>query len=405
MSVKSGTHAVLLVGDARMAFPVAKALSSAGHRVEAGVSVYSNYFEWSRHVADHFNHAPLEPGTDEALDAYKAWMDAHEGTDTMQPVSEAGLRFLSRHREVFERRAALIMAPQAAISIAHDKARMFDICLQNRVPLAAFARVSSFDDIRAALNEIGYPAIIKPSNVDAPLFGRKALILKDEADFQRLFPDWPEVHGELLVQRYVRGPRHSVIFSAQNGRLLGATQVRAGRTHEADGTGYTTYGVTVEADPNVKASVERLVEVLDYASTGCMQFVIDPKTGEKTFMELNARVSLGRIAECAGLPHSVWGLRVAHGETVDGFADPWSTKTGVEYVWTKGELSLLANMFRQGQLGLGGALGKFGRTAWDAVRCHHAIFDPLDPLPTIGVYGNRLISRFRRPGSAAAIRP
>ncbi len=389
-------HSVLLVGDARMAFPVAKALSQAGHRVEAGVSAYSNYLEWSRHVSGHFHHAPLEPGTDEALAVYQSRVEDSPHIDTLQPVSEAGLRFLSRHRSWFQQRAALIMAPEAAVEAAHDKARMFNICRDNRVPLAAFARVTSLDDTRAALADIGCPAIIKPSNVDAPLFGRKALILKGEADVQRLFPHWPEMHGELLVQRYVRGPRHSVIFSAQAGRLLGATQVRAGRTHEADGTGYTTYGVTVAPDPDVKASVERLVGVLDYSSTGCIQFVIDPETGEKTFMELNARVSLGRIAECAGLPHSVWGLKIAHCERVDGFSDPWSTRMGVEYVWTKGELNLLASLLKTRQLGKASALKLFGQTAWDALRCHHAIFDPLDPLPAIGVYTNKVTAPFRK---------
>ena len=39
-------HTILLVGDARMAFPVAKSLSKAGHIVHAGVSIFSNYLEW-----------------------------------------------------------------------------------------------------------------------------------------------------------------------------------------------------------------------------------------------------------------------------------------------------------------------------------------------------------------------
>ncbi|MEL6754366.1 MAG: hypothetical protein AAFO57_10090 [Pseudomonadota bacterium] len=388
-------HTVLLVGDARMAFPVAKALNQDGNSVHAGVSVFSNYLEWSRHVSADFYHPSLEPGTDEALDHYKSWIEAHSEIDTLQPVSEAGLRFLSRHRDWFEGRGALIMAPQKAVEIAHDKAAMFELCRELSVPLAAFARVTSFEETEAALADIGYPAIIKPSSVDAPLFGRKALILKSQDDFHRLFPNWPEVHPELLVQRYIRGPRHSVIFSARVGELLGAVQIRAARTHEADGTGYTTYGVTVEPDPEVKRSVESLSGALDYSSTGCIQFVIDPDTGEKTFMELNARVSLGRISECAGLPHSVWGLKIAHGEPVAGFADPWSTRVGTEYVWTKGELNLIAQMAAGGKLGAGAMARWLGQTAWDALRCHHAIFDPLDPMPAIGVYGNKIISRFR----------
>ena len=35
------------------------------------------------------------------------------------------------------------------------------------------------------------------------------------------------------------------------------------------------------------------------------------------------------------------------------------------------------------------------RAAWDACRCHHAIFDPFDPLPAIGVYTNKFIAPIR----------
>ena len=386
---------MLLVGDARMAFPIARALARAGHCVHAGVSVYSNYLEWSRHVSHHFRHPSLEPGTDEAFEPYADWLGRHGEIDTLQPVSEAGLRFLQRHRAWFAQRAALVMPPEDVVRIAHDKAAMFELCTANGVPLAAFASVSSFEETEAALGEIGYPAIIKPSQVDAPVFDRKALILRGVEDFHRLFPHWPGEHTGLLVQRYVRGPRHSVIFSAHAGKLLGATQVCAARTHEDDGTGYTTHGITVEADPEVKASVERLVGALDYTSTGCIQFVIDPETGEKTFMELNARVSLARIAECAGLPHSLWGLELAHGEAVCGLDDPWATRIGVEYVWTKGELNLIGDLVKQRRLKAGPAIKRLARTARDALRCHHAIFDPTDPLPVIGVYGNRIFKRFR----------
>ncbi len=388
-------HTLLLVGDARMAFPIARALSRSGHRIHAGVSIYSNYLEWSRYVSKHFHHPSLEPGTDEAFEHYIDWLDRHPEIDTIQPVSEAGLRFLSRHRDVFSQRATLIMPPENAVRTAHDKAAMFELCKALSVPLAPFASVSSFQQTEAAIDTIGYPAIIKPAQVDAPVFDRKALILHRGDDFHRLFPHWPGEHTSLLVQRYVRGPRHSVIFSANDGKLLGATQVCAARTHEDDGTGYTTYGITVDPDRDVKTSVERLVAALRYSSTGCIQFVIDPDTGEKTFMELNARVSLARIAECAGLPHSLWGLELAHGEVVQGLDDPWSTRTGVEYVWTKGELNLIGQMASAGQLGAGKAVKRLGQTVLDALRCHHAIFDPIDPLPVIGVYGNKLISRFR----------
>jgi len=387
---------ILLIGDARMAFPVAKALSQAGHTVFAGVSTSSNYLEWSRHVTASFRHSPLEPGTDDALPVIFDWLDAHGPVDAIQPVSEAASRLITRHRAAFERRAALIMPPVAAVEACMNKTGMFALCESLGVALAPFARVRNIAEVAKAAREIGYPLIVKPAVVDAELFGRKALIIDNEDALWTALPHWPDIHPELIVQRFVSGPRHSVIFSADRGRLLGAVEIKAARTHEHDGTGYTTYGVTVEPTPLVAAGTERLVRRLGYSSTGCAQFIVSPATGEVTFMEINPRVSLGRIAECAGLPHSVWGLALAIGETVTPWASPWSCKRGVRYVWTKGDLTLLAKRVRRGQVPVPEAARLLGGILVDAVQCNHAIFDPLDPMPAIGTYGNALFKHFRR---------
>lgn len=387
---------VLLVGDARMAFPVAKALDRAGHSVFASVSTASNYLEWSRHVSGSFRHPSLEPGTDEALPLILDWLDQNWPMDAIQPVSEAASRLMSRHRHEFERRARLIMPAADTVAQCMNKTRMFELCEQLGVALAPFARIRDMTQLAQAVRAIGYPLIVKPAIVDAELFGRKALIINDEAALAAAMPYWPEIHPELIVQRFVSGPRHSVIFSADRGRLLGAVEIKAARTHEHDGTGYTTYGITVEPTHLVREGTERLVEHLGYSSTGCAQFVVSPTTGEVTFMEVNPRVSLGRIAECAGLPHSVWGLALAHGETVEGPISPWAYRRGVRYVWTKGDLTLLGKQLRSRKVSPQAAARSLIQIATDALQCTHAIFDPLDPMPAIGTYGNAVFKHFRR---------
>lgn len=392
-----GRPRVLLVGDARMAFPVAKALDRAGARVFAGVSRSSNYLEWSRHLSGSFRHSPLEPGTDAALPVILNWIDANGPIDAIQPVSEAGSRLMSRHRAAFAARSRLIMPGLEAVAACMDKTGLFRLCERLDVALAPFRRVRSLSEVRAAAAGIGFPLIVKPSLVDAELFGRKALIVPDAAALVRAMPSWPEEHPELIVQRYVSGPRHSVIFSADRGRLLGAVEIRAARTHETDGTGYTTYGVTVQPTSQVREGVERLVAHLGYSSTGCAQFIVDPRTGEVTFMEVNPRVSLGRIAEHAGLPHSVWGLDLALGRPVRGWDDPWAgARLGVRYVWTKGDVNLLIDQVRDGAVGPGETLRRLSRIAVDAATCVHAVFDPMDPAPALGVWGNILLRRFRQ---------
>ena len=389
------THTILLIGDARMAFPVARALSRAGHKVHAGVSIYSNYLEWSRYIDKSFVHAPLEPGTDEALPDIQAWLDAHPDIDTIQPVSEAGARFVARHQMLLGQKAAIISPGHEIVDKAYDKTGMFELCRSLEGPLAPYKAITNMAELTSAVDEIGFPFILKPSKVDAYIFGGKALIIHSADDLTRNFPHWPEIHPELILQRYLIGQRHSVIFSAKDGRLLGAVEICAARTHFNDGTGNTTYGITVAPNRVIRQSVERFVKALNYSSTGCLQYLVS-ETGEITFMELNPRVSLARLAESAGLPHSLWGLALAHGEEVTGFEDPWSLPAGIEYVWSKGEFTLLFSLLKRGEFSIGQFRSRFFRALADVPRCYHAVFDPVDPMPAIGVYGNKVIAPIRK---------
>ncbi|MEO1305132.1 MAG: hypothetical protein AAFV37_09160 [Pseudomonadota bacterium] len=379
-----------------MAFPIAKALHKQGVRVYSGVSTASNYLEWSRFLSGSFQHPSTDLGTDEALPFFLNWLDQHRDIDAIQPVSESTSRMISRHRDTFERHAALIMPAPQTLETCYNKAEMFRLCTDLDVPLAPYAIVRSKQDLMTATERIGFPLIVKPSTVDAELFGRKAVIAHASEALEAVFTDWPDLHPELIVQQYVSGPRHSVIFSATNGRLLKAAQAAALRTHEDDGTGYTTLGETVTAHPVVKEATEKLVRHLNYSSTGCAQFIIDPKTDRITFMELNPRTSLARVAEMAGVDHSITGLKLALGERMVPLTDPWTTKIGVRYAWTKGDLMRIKRGMRSGDKSLASALVDIYRVGADALRAHHAIFDPVDPMPAIGTYSHFALKRFRR---------
>ena len=386
---------VLLLGDSRMAFPIAKALYEHGAKVFAGVSIYSNYLEWSRYLHGTFSHPSTDNGTDDALPAILNWLAQNPQIDVIQPVSESASRLIMRHRETFERIAKLIMPASQAVSRCANKGEMFRLCQELGVPLAPFEIIESRQALISASSRIGFPLIVKPSNVDAELFGRKAIIAQSESELKAAFPMWPNEHPELIIQKFVKGPRQSVIFSAKNGRLLKAAAVAALRTHEDDGTGYTTLGVTVAPSQPVKDATENLVHALDYSFTGCTQFIVDPDTGETTFMELNPRTSLARISEAAGLHHSLLGLQHALGANLNDQGDAWDTKHGVRYVWTKGDLMRLKRGVATGHKTIFEALRELPSIGWYAVRSCHAIFDISDPMPAVGTYLNPIIEQFR----------
>lgn len=379
-----------------MAFPISKSLSKQGIEVFAGVSIYSNYLEWSRYLKGTFRHPSTDSGTDEALPYILDWLEKNAPMTAIQPVSESALRLISRHRSLFEAHGRLIMPRAETVDLCGKKGDMFKICRELGVPLAPFSVVTSKRDLFDAAAEIGFPVIIKPSCVDAELFGRKALIIQSTADLHIRVTEWPEEHPELIVQRYVRGPRHSVVFCAEDGRLLKAVEVSARRTHESDGTGYTTLGVTVQPTPQVRQATEALVSRLNFSSTGCTQFIVDPVSGEVTFMELNPRTSLARIAEAAGVPHSLLAYETALGFSHDDLGDPWQTRPGTRYVWTKGDLMRLKRDLQNREIAASQVFPELLKIGTDAIRSQHAILDFSDPAPAIGTYLNFLLKHLRR---------
>jgi len=387
---------ILLLGDSRMAFPIAKALSKQGASVFAGVSVYSNYLEWSRYVVCTFQHPSTDTGTDEALPYILHWLDQNAPVTAIQPVSESATRLISRHRSLFESYARLIMPSADTVKACGRKSEMFETCDALGIPLAPYRIVTSKRELFDAAADIGFPVIVKPSCVDAELFGRKALIIHSTADLNIWVTEWPEIHPELIVQRFVRGPRHSVVFSAEQGKILKAVEVLAQRTHENDGTGYTTLGIAIEPTPVVKAATEALVKHLNYSSTGCTQFIVDPNSGEVTFMELNPRTSLARIAEAAGVPHSVLGFETALGLAHADLGAAWSIKTGTRYVWTKGDIMRLKRGLKSRQIKPIAIVPEFFKIGIDALRAEHAILDLSDPAPAIGTYFNVFLKHARR---------
>ena len=70
-----------------MAFPISKSLSKQGIEVFAGVSIYSNYLEWSRYLKGTFRHPSTDPGTDEALPYILDWLESNAPITAIQPVS------------------------------------------------------------------------------------------------------------------------------------------------------------------------------------------------------------------------------------------------------------------------------------------------------------------------------
>ena len=82
-----------------------------------------------------------------------------------------------------------------------------------------------------------------------------------------------------MLQKFAPGERHNCHIAADRGRILAYFQQKVLRTDELDGTGIGLDGVSVPVSPALRDYCERLVEALGYHGIGCIQFMVDEKSG------------------------------------------------------------------------------------------------------------------------------
>lgn len=379
--------AVLLIGNLRSSLPLARRLAKDGRAVHCGVEQADPYLHTSRAITGWFPHASVDLGPTPLLEQVDAYLAAHPEIGTLVPVSDNAARLFSAHRARFAGRVVLAVANKTAVEACTDKERMFALCEQLGVPIARRRIVVDHKGLTQAIAEIGLPCVVKPLDATEFIFGRKALVLRPGASVIEAIPAWPEKHEALCVQRYVAGYRHDVLFAASRGRLIGAVNARISRNDTADGTGYAVEMIAEPPTEIIRVGLQALSEHLAYDGVGALQFMIDPVSGEATFLELNPRLSACyRIAELCGLPLSRLIVQIAEGDAPAPPSDPWAHAVQRRVVWTKGHLAGLKREWARGELSMTEA-ARWGA----AILCSlgvrdHLTFDPRDPLPTLWLY-------------------
>ena len=384
---------ILLVGILRNGLTVARELSRAGYTVHIGLNEPDPYVHASRHVRHAFWHPPLDLAPDQALQAIDAYLGAHPEVEALFPISEVAVRLFSRARALYAGRVKLVLPSEQVVETCIDKEATFRLCDELQVPIAPRAIVGDIPALQRAVEAVGRPCVIKPVDALEPIFGRKAVILRPDDEFETAVPCWPEHHRSLCVQRLVDGPRHTVNFAAQAGRVIGAVVMETQRTDRWDGLGYTTSFISAAPSSQIVRSLEILVRALNYTGVGCFQAMLDRTTGRSSFLEINPRLGgSSGAAEICGLPLSLLAVDLAMGRSPPPRQWPWSYPVGRRIVWVKGDLCGLKHQLRTRTIRRTDAL-RWAAAIAGALFRRHLTFDPMDPAPSLWIYLHPLLRR------------
>ncbi len=282
------------------------------------------------------------------------------------PSMDGSVAAIRPFRSSFEdRNVALALAPEPALGVANDKQRTLDVARALGIPTPHTVAIDRPEDASAALDEVGYPAVIKPTRswvTNGPTATRVfPHVVLDQHEAFECVRQLLDTGSDLVAQEWVGGAREAVSIFYARGRVWASFAQLAHRTTPVLG-GVSVVRESIPMPAELWSSASRLVEALDLEGYCEVEFRRDA-LGLPLLMEINARLSGSlEVAVRSGVdfPRLLWQWSAGEPLTpLPGY------RTGVRVRYLKGDVKWLReNIARPGRpdsVPPGQALGAFAR--------------------------------------------
>ncbi len=261
----------------------------------------------------------LIPGTDGSIAAIRPWRSCFE------------------HHNV-----AVALASETALDFANDKQCTLAAAAELGIPYPRTVAIDRLEDTAAALAEVGYPAVIKPTHSwVSKTDGATRVISKTVLDMSEALAYVQQLNEvgcwSAVVQQLVSGQREAVsVFYAQ-GKVWASFAQVAHRTTPVLG-GVSVVRESIPMPVELESAALALVRSSDLEGYSEIEFRRDAG-GRPHLMEINARLSGSlEVAVRSGVPFPALLWQWAAGEPISPVL---GYRTGVKMRYLKGDIKWL----------------------------------------------------------------
>ena len=259
----------------------------------------------------------------DASDAYLAYLEqllGRLGACVFIASADGTIALLRRHRERVEQRGHIALAKEAAMSIAVSKERTLNIARRLGVGVPRSLVVRAVDEVPAAVNEVGLPAVVKPSEswVGDGRQGRRVVsqVVATPDEARRAVGELTRFGGVTLFQQLLSGRREAVSLLYADGEIYARFAQWAKRTEPPLG-GESVLRQSIAVPPDVGEQAEWLVREIDLEGYAEVEFRRDG-AGRPYLMEINPRLSASvEIAVRSGVDFPYLLYQWAKGGPID----------------------------------------------------------------------------------------
>jgi carbamoyl-phosphate synthase large subunit len=219
----------------------------------------------------------------------------------------------------------LIGANERAIRVAEDRQEFAEAMVRIGLATPRGRTVKTLDEALAAVDDTGYPAIIRPSFT---LGGSGGGIAYNREEFLAIVEHGLELSPvtSVLVERSIIGWKEFELEVMRDGAdnvviVCSIENVDPMGVHTGDSITVAPAMTLTDREYQVmRDSAIRIIREVGVEAGGCnIQFAVNPQTGEQLVIEMNPRVSRSSAlaSKATGFPIARIGAKVAVGYTLD----------------------------------------------------------------------------------------
>ena len=221
-------------------------------------------------------------------------------------VQFGGQTAINLAKPLTEANVPILGSSSNTIDLAEDRNRFEGLLQQLGIPKPAGRAVTSTEDAVIVANEIGYPALVRPSYV---LGGRAMEIVYDEADLRSYMKSAVDISdgAPILVDRYIMGKEAEldVIADGQGGCFLPGILEHIERSGVHSGDSMAVYPPQTIAQSTIDQMVDyavRISQAINLVGLMNIQYVIE--NDQAYVIEVNPRASrtVPYLSKITGIP-------------------------------------------------------------------------------------------------------
>lgn len=337
--------AVVLDADERQGLVCVRSLGRAGLRVGAFGSAHWSPAFGSRWAAV-TGRVPEAADAGALVDAVQRIVDMHAPRAVLAGT-DGTVEALHACRSAVAGRTFVALAPEAALDVALDKARTLELARRLGIGVPRTVVVDSLEDMSSAVEEVGVPAVVKPSRSWLRGSGERvtaavAVTVEEAVALgQRPIGD----DGAVVVQELVTGSREAVSLLVAGGAVAARFAQVAHRMYPLLG-GSSIVRESIAVPEDLRDAADRLAAAAGLEGYAEVEFRRDAQ-GRARLMEINPRLSASvEVAVRAGVDFPRMLYEWATTGTVA--RAPSAYREGVRMRWLGGDIRWLrdALLFR-----------------------------------------------------------